>query len=55
MRDYEDILALFKQRRRNLVDHLEYDDEQETAATLADVQLCIAAIEAVIEEAKAFK
>ncbi len=51
MSDYEDILARFKQRRRNLVDQIEH----ETAATLADVQLCIAAIEAVIEEAQAFK
>ncbi len=55
MSDYEDILARFKQRRRNLVDQLEHDDERETAATLADVQLCMAAIEAVIEEAQAFK
>lgn len=54
MSDYEDLLATFKQRRRQHVDQLGHDDEHTTAATLADIQACIQAIEAVMEEAKAF-
>ncbi|MDX8517956.1 hypothetical protein [Mesorhizobium dulcispinae] len=52
--DYEELLARFKARRRGHVDQLVQDDEHTTAAVLADIQLCIEAIEAVIEEAKSF-
>jgi len=54
MSHYEDLLETFKQRRRQHVDQLAHDDSHETAAILADIQACIAAIEAVTEEAKAF-
>jgi hypothetical protein len=50
MSDHADLLDLFKQRRRNLVDQLENDDEFDTASRLADVHLVIQAIEAVMTE-----
>lgn len=49
--DSASLLDLFKQRRRDTVRQLASDDEHTTAATLADIQNCIAAIEAVIAEA----
>lgn len=49
--DFTDLIELFKQRRRDTVRQLAHDDEHTTAATLADIQNCIAAIEAVIAEA----
>jgi hypothetical protein len=48
--DFTDLLELFKQRRRDHVRHLARDDEHTTAAVLADIQNCIAAIEAVMAE-----
>jgi hypothetical protein len=50
MDDFTDLLELFKQRRRDTVRQLAHDDEHTTAATLADIQNCIVAIEAVIAE-----
>lgn len=50
MSDYHDLLSLFKQRRRSFVEQLEHDDQFNTASRLADVQLCIQAIEAVMDE-----
>lgn len=47
---YLDILRLFKERRRKAVDQLAHDDEFTSAAQLADIQLVISAIEAVIAE-----
>ncbi|MGO7605552.1 hypothetical protein ACC718_19585 [Rhizobium ruizarguesonis] len=55
MSDYTELLELFKQRRRAFVEQLEHDDEFTTAARLADVQLCIQAIEAVIAEPRVEK
>lgn len=49
-RDHAESLELFKVRRRHYVDQLEYDDDFDTAAKLADIQLVITAIEAVIAE-----
>jgi hypothetical protein len=48
--DFIDLLELFKQRLRDTVRQLAHDDEHTTAATLADIQNCIVAIEAVIAE-----
>jgi hypothetical protein len=50
--DFTDLLELFKQRRRNGVRQLAFDDAHATAAELANIQCCIVAIEAVIAEAK---
>jgi hypothetical protein len=50
MTDFASLLDLFKERRRDTVRQLASDDEHTTAATLADIQNCIAAIEAVIAE-----
>lgn len=55
MSDYTELLELFKERRRSFVEQLQQDDEFTTASRLADVQLCIQAIEAVIDEPPAEK
>ncbi|NTF80542.1 hypothetical protein [Rhizobium rhizogenes] len=55
MTDYENLLELFKQRRRTFVDQLDHDDEKATAEKLAVVQACITAIEAVMAEPPAKK
>jgi len=55
MSDHSDLLDLFKQRRRQFVDNLAYDDDPKTAARLADIQLVISSIEAVMDEPEPVK
>lgn len=49
MNDYQDLLALFENRRRVFIDQLDFDDDPKTASRLADVQLVIMAIRETIQ------
>ncbi|MBX5179930.1 hypothetical protein HJB77_27300 [Rhizobium lentis] len=49
MNDYQELLALFENRRRVFIDQLDFDDDPKTAARLADVQLVIMAIRETVD------